>query len=185
MITATVPDLFFLSGPSAVGLRVRAIVVDAINRVASAVFWFRPHIFVELNEVVTPFAAHRYASCAIPSEFSALWVFAPVDNRTPHFISTSAGHSVAGPETRQPAPPDASATLRGTGSKMPSRRSARFPTVASTSPIASFVFRYSWANYDQYSEPLAYKIKLNHVAKFIKWAMRLSVIGSAVQAAVK
>jgi len=62
MIRAAVIGLLDWSAPSAIVRRVRAVIVNPVERCA---FWLRPHVPKEACEVAAPFSAHRNTSPAV------------------------------------------------------------------------------------------------------------------------
>lgn len=62
-VVATVTHLFFFGCPSAILRRIRAIVIDAINRVPHG--WARSHVFAERGEAVAPTVAHHNAATTV------------------------------------------------------------------------------------------------------------------------
>lgn len=82
--TSTTSDLFVWRGPSTVLRRIRAIVVDTINRVTCR--RFRSHIREEVSEGRTPPFTDDNTSAAISVKSLVAWVFATLDHVHPRVV---------------------------------------------------------------------------------------------------
>lgn len=161
-----IDSLLVCCGPSAVGRRVIAVVVSAIQR---ATGWTRTHAVIECRETALPLRADRNTSAAVVFILDVLRVPATLFHLIPESVLGDVSEAVLRVGFLSTFSMQTSTALRVQAAKRVSYHYVARAAIALTSPICSSVLSRAWfswlwgfGDYDQASKPTASQIQFLH-----------------------